>query len=179
MEITLYKSRKKAFKLILVSSVVTACALFFLVTIDAPTTAWYVIIGVYGLVYPVALVRLFDRRPQIVINEIGIFDRRTCKDFINWEVIQRAYPVDVMGFAGYVCLIVDDKYLSSIKKGKVDRPFMIFPEIGAHEIDISVGQLAVDPFKLTEFILKMTKARPEGRKDEFKGKSRVGLRNSE
>ena len=170
MEITLYKSPKKAFKLILVSSIVAACALFLLVTIDAPTTAWYVIIGVYGLVYPVALFHLFDRRPQIVINEIGIFDRRTCKDFINWDVIQRAYPVDAM-VAEYVCLIVDDKYLLSIKKGQADRPFMIFPEIGAHEIDISVGQLAVDPFKLTEFILKMIKAIPEGRKEEFKAHS--------
>ena len=171
MEITLYKSPKKAFKLILVSSIVVVCALFVLVTIDAPTTAWYVIIGVYGLVYPVALFHLFDRRPQIVINEIGIFDRRTCKDFINWEVIQRAYPVDAM-VTGYVCLIVDDKYLSSIKKAHVDRPFM------THQIEISVGQLAVDPFKLTEFILKMIKARPEGRKDEFKDKSRVGLGTS-
>jgi hypothetical protein len=170
MEITLYKSPKKAIKLILVSSIVAVCALFGLVLMDAPTTAWYLIIGVYGLVYPVALFHLFDRRPQIVINEIGIFDRRTCIDFINWEVIQRAYPVDAM-VAEYVCLVVDDKYLSSIRKAKVDRPFMIFPEIGAHEIDISVGQLAVDPFKLTEFILKMIEARPEGRKDEFKGHS--------
>jgi hypothetical protein len=171
MEIKLYKSPKKAFKLILVSSIVAVCALFVLATIDAPTTAWYVTISVYGLAYPVALFHLFDRRPQIVINEIGIFDRRTCKDFINWEVIQRAYPVDAM-VAGYVCLIVDDKYLSSIKKAAVDKPFM------THQINISVGQLAVDPFKLTEFILKMTKARPEGRKDEFNGKSGVELRTS-
>ena len=116
----------------------------------------YLSIGVYGLVYPVQLFHLFDRRPQIVINEIGIFDRRTCKDFINWDVIQRAYAMDVM-VGGYVCLIVDYKYVSSIKKAQVDRPFMIFPEIGAHQIDISVGQLAVDEFKLAEFILALFK----------------------
>jgi len=52
---------------------------------------------------------------------------------------------------------------------------MIYPEISAHPVVISVGQLAVDPFKMAEFISKMIKARPEGRKDEFKGKSRVGL----
>ena len=163
----MYKSPKRAFKLILVSSVVVVCELFLLVTIDAPTTAWYVVIGVYGLVYPVALFHLFDRRPQIVINEIGIFDRRTCKDFINWDVIQRAYAMDVM-VGGYVCLIVDNKYLSSIKKAQVARPFRIFPEIGAHQIDISVGQLAVDEFKLAEFILAMIKLRPENRKEKLK-----------
>jgi len=87
MEVVLRKSPKKAFKLILVSSVVLAIALFLLMTVDASTWLWYLIFGAYGFVYPVALFRLFDRRRQIVINEIGIFDRRTCKDFINWDVI--------------------------------------------------------------------------------------------
>jgi len=169
MEIKLYKSPKKAFKLIFVSSLLAVCALFVLMTLDAPTRVWYPVIGVCGLGYPVALFHLFDRRPQIVINEIGIFDRCTCKDFINWDVIQRAYAMDVF-VGGYVCLIVDNKYLSSIKKAQVDRPFMIFPEIDAHQIDISVGQLAVDEFKLAEFIMKMSKLRPENRKENLKDK---------
>ena len=118
MEINLYKSPKKAFKLILVSSIVVVCALFLLVTVDAPTWAWYPIIGVYGLVYPIALFHLFDRRPQIVITEFGIFDRRTCKDFINWDVIQRAWAKDAMVVSD-VCLLVDDKYLSSLKKAQL------------------------------------------------------------
>ena len=142
MEVKLYKSSTRAIKLILVSSVFVVGALYFLATVDAPTWAWYLSIGVYGLVCPVQLFHLFDRRPQIVINEIGIFDRRTCKDFINWDVIQRAYAMDVM-VGGYVCLIVDNKYLSSIKKAQVDRPFRIFPEIGTHQIDISVGHIAM------------------------------------
>jgi len=174
MEIILRKSPKKAFKLILVYSIVAACALFILVTLEASTWVFYLIIGVYGFVYPVALFHIFDRRPQIVINEFGIFDRRTCKDFINWEVIKRAWAGDAL-VASYVYVLVDDKYLSSLKKAAVDRPPMIYPEISAHLVVISVGQLAVDPFKMAEFISKMINARPEGRKDEFKGKSRVGL----
>ena len=169
MEVTLYKSPKKAVKIVLVSSAVAAFVLLPLVLIDAPKGAWYFVIGIYGFAYPVALFHLFDKRPQIVINEVGIFDRRTCKDLINWEVIQKAYPVDAM-LTSYVCLVVDKKYLSSIKKAGINRPFMIFPEIGAHQIDISVGQLAIDPFKLSEFISKMIKASPEVRKDGFKGK---------
>ena len=46
---------------------------------------------------------------------------------------------------------------------------MIFPEMNAHQIDISVGQVAIEPYKLTEFIMKMIKARPEDIQDEFKG----------
>ena len=64
-------------------------------------------------------------------------------------------------------MIVDDKYLSSIKKAQVDRPFMI-PEIAAHQIDISVGQLALDEFKLAEFIMKVSKLRPENGKKKLK-----------
>ena len=94
MEIKLYNSPKKAFKLILVSSGLVVSAAFLMVTVEAPTWLWYLSIGVCALGYPVALFHLFDRRPQIVINEVGIFDRTTCKDFINWAVIERAFFVD-------------------------------------------------------------------------------------
>ena len=167
MEIKLYNSPKRAFKLILVSSGFLAFALFILATVDAPTWTWYLSIGVYGLVYPIALFHLFDRRPQVVISEFGIFDRRTCKDFINWEVIKRAWAQDEMVVSD-VCLLVDDKYLPSLKKAAVNRPRMIYPEIRAHLVVISVGQLAVDPFKLAEFIMKMSKLRPENRKEKLK-----------
>ena len=73
--------------------------------------------------------------------------------------------MDVM-VGGYVCF-VDNKYLSSIKKAQVDRRFMIFPKIGAHQIDISVGQLAFDEFKLAEFILAMIKLRSENREEKL------------
>ena len=55
----------------------------------------YLIAALFALGYPVGIYHLLDRRPQIMINEIGIFDRRTYKDFINWDVIQRAYSIDM------------------------------------------------------------------------------------
>ena len=45
---------------------------------------------------------------------------------------------------------------------------MIFPEINAHQIDISVGQLAVDEFTLAEFIMKMSHLKPENRKEKLR-----------
>lgn len=44
-----------------------------------------------SLGYPIGFDQLFDGRPQIIINEIGIFDRMTHNDFINWEIIMGAY----------------------------------------------------------------------------------------
>ena len=140
-------------------------------TVEAPTWFWFLSIGVCSLGYPFALYHLFDKRPQIVINEVGIFDRTTCKDFINWVVIQRAFVADTPAMWTYVCLIVDDKYLQPIKKAKVVRPFF-FGVVGAGEIFISIGLLAVDEVKLTEFILKMIKAKPEDRNNEIQ---RIGV----
>lgn len=44
----------------------------------------------------------------------------------------------------------------------------MIPEIAAHQIDISVGQLALDEFKLAEFIMKVSKLRPENGKKKLK-----------
>lgn len=167
MEIKLYNSPKKAFKLILFSSFFVGCAVTIMLMVDAPI--WVLFLSTFvcgGFNYPVALFHLFDRRPQVVINEIGIFDRTTRKDFINWSVIQRALVVDTPMIWGYVCLIVDDKYLQTIKKVKVVRPFLAN---GADELFISVKLLAVDEDRLTEFILKMIKVRPMDRNNEFQG----------
>jgi hypothetical protein len=123
---------------------------------DTPTWVWYLNIGLFGLGYPIGLFHLFDRRPQIIINEIGIFDRTTYKDFINWSVIQDAYPIDISG-QKFVCLVVDEKYEPSTKKGKAAKSFSNFSkEIGAQELNISLGQITIDEVKLTEFILTKT-----------------------
>lgn len=124
-------------------------------------------IGFFGLGYPVGLFHLLDRRPQIIINEIGIFDRTTYKDFINWEVIQGAYPIDISG-QKFVCLVVDEKYEPSTNKGKISKSVSNFSkEIGAQELNISLGQITVDEIKLTEFILTMINVRPENRKEKL------------
>jgi hypothetical protein len=124
----------------------------------------------FGLGYPVGLFHLFDRRPQIIINEIGIFDRTTYKDFINWGVIQGAYPINISG-QKFVCLVVDEQYEPSTKKGKLYKSVSnLSKEIGAQELNISLGQITVDEVKLTEFILTMINVTPENRQEKLKDK---------
>jgi hypothetical protein len=168
MDIKLYKSPWRAIKLILLCSVFVIGGLFMLTKTDTPKWVWYLNIGFFGLGYPVGLFHLLDRRPQIIINEIGIFDRTTYKDFINWDVIRNAYPIDISG-QKFVCLVVDEKYEPSTKKGKFSKLISNFSkEIGAQELNISLGQITVDEVKLTEFILTMINVRPENRKDKLK-----------
>jgi hypothetical protein len=134
---------------------------------DTPKWIWYLNIGFFGLGYPVGLYHLLDKRPQIIIREIGIFDRMTYKDFINWDVIQYAYPIDIHG-QKFICLIVDERYEPSTKKGQFVKTLSKFSKyIGAQELNISLGQIAVDEIRLTEFILTMINLRPENRKDNL------------
>jgi hypothetical protein len=120
---------------------------------DTPTWVWYLSIGFFGLGYPIGLFHLLDRRPQIIINEIGIFDRTTYKDFINWDVIQDAYPIDISG-QKFVCLVVDQKYEPSSRRGKVAKSF----HLGKSRL----------MKKLSEFILTMINVGPENRKEKLK-----------
>src|SRR4030095_12859743 len=143
-EIKLYKSPWRAIKLILLCSIFVVGGYFMVIDEDAPKWIGWFNIFFFGLGYPVGLFHLFDRRPQIVINEIGIFDRTTYADFINWEVIQGAYPIDIHG-QKFVCLVVDGKYEPSTRKGKFAKTMSsISKDIGAQELNISLGQITVD-----------------------------------
>jgi hypothetical protein len=146
------------------------CGLFISVLTDP--SKWgvgYLIACLFGLGYPIGIYHLLDRRPQIVINEFGIFDRTTYKDFINWEVIQGAYAIDMAG-QRFIVLTVDDKYLSSIKKEKVARSISNLVDFGPQQINISLGQVPIDEVKLAEFILEMIKVPPKDRKEKLKNR---------
>ena len=111
---------------------------------------------------------MLDRRPQIIINELGIFDRTTYDKFINWEVIWGAYPIKISG-EKFICLEVDPNYEPSRRKGKVAKTLSrINKEIGAQELNISLGQVSIDQKKLVEFILAMIDAKPEQRSEKLK-----------
>ena len=168
MHVKLYKSPWKAVKLMLLCSVFVFAGLFILTKPDAPEWMGWLSICFFGLGYPVGLFHLLDRRPQIIINEIGVFDRTTYKDFINWEVIRDAYPIDISG-QKFVCLVVDEAYEPSTKKGKLSRSISnLSKDIGAQELNIALGQVAVDEIRLTEFIVAMINERPEKRKEIIK-----------
>ncbi len=65
--------------------------------------------------------------------------------------------------------MVDEKYEPSTKKGNFSKSASNFSkDIGAQELNISLGQITVDEVKLTEFILTMIHVRPENRKEKLK-----------
>lgn len=167
MDIKLYKSPWKAVKLILLCSIFVFGGIFLLRYPDAPKWVAWLNIIFFGLGYPVGLFHLFDRRPQIIINEIGIFDRMAYGDFINWEVIRGAYPINIHG-QKFICLVVDEDFEPKIKmKGFVKK---MNKEIGAQELNIALGQIKIDVLRLTQFIITMIAIAPENRSEKLKEK---------
>ena len=112
----------------------------------------------FSLAIPGSLYHLFDKRPQIIINETGIFDRTTHNEFINWEIIKDAYPINIHG-QHFICLSVSEDFKPSRKKSRLYKGFAkLNTMIGAQELNIHLGQLDIDTMVLTEFIIAMTQA---------------------
>ncbi len=165
MEIKLYKSPWRAFRLILLCSIFVGAGIFLLTLTNSPRWVAWMNILFFALGYPVGLFHLFDRRPQIIINKIGIFDRMAYNDFINWEVIRSAYLADIHG-QKLICLIVDEKFEPKIKINRRVKEFN--KQVGVQELNIALGQINVDEKRLLEFILTMISVSPEQREPHLK-----------
>jgi hypothetical protein len=124
----------------------------------SPLVGW-LSIGFFGLAYPIGIYNLLDKRPAIILNELGIFDRSIHKEFINWELIKDAYPMSIKS-QKFICLVVDEKFKPSKKKGVFYKSLSTLNEaLGAQELNINLNQVQkMDEVKLTQFILKMSKA---------------------
>ena len=162
-EVKIYKSPWKAIKMMLLASIFVIIGIYMLSRPDAPAfLAWSGILF-FGLAYPFGLFQLFDRRPQIIINEVGIFDRTTHKDFINWEIIQDAYLVNVHK-QKFICLVVAQQFEPSRSKGQLAKNMAgLSKSLGFQELNISLGNVKINEERLTAFILAMRSAEPVNR----------------
>jgi len=163
MEIKLYNSPWRALKLLGLCSIFVGVGVYLLVKTHALPLVGWLNIGFFGLGYPVSLYHLFDRRPQVIINELGIFDRSTYTGFINWEVIRDAYPHVDISEQKFICLVVDERYEPSLKKGKLAQTVLQFNKKGAQGLNLSLSHVSVDEQKLTSFIRQLIKATPSTR----------------
>ena len=98
----------------------------------------------FGMGIPISLFQLLDRRPQIIVSEIGIFDRTAHEDFINWEIIEDAYVVKVQQQT-FICLVVPEEFEPSTHKSRVKKRMAgLSKAIGFQELNISLGNVNVN-----------------------------------
>lgn len=162
-EFRLYKSRWKAARLLVGCAAFVAVGCFMLTQPTAPRLVAWASIGFFGLGIPVCLFQLFDRRPQIIVNDIGVFDRTMHHEFINWELIQDVYMAEVNRQA-FICLVVDSAFEPSRRKGKFKQGVAnLNRELGFQELNISLAFISIDAFRFAEFLLAMRGAAPPER----------------
>lgn len=165
-EIRLYKSPWKVIRMILLCSPFVAMGVFILTLADSPKWVGWLNILFFGLSYPIGLYQLLDRRPLVIINEIGLFDRRISNKYINWDIITDAYSAEVHK-QKFICLVVKEEFEPSKTKGKwVRKKAAAFSKaLGFQELNIALGVISIDEVKLTQFILAMISAEKTQREE--------------
>jgi len=115
----------------------------------------------FGAGIPIGIYQLFDKRPKIIINEIGIFDRDAYTDYITWNSIADAYLTSVYQ-QKFICLVIKEEFKHLIKSKKPLKSLLL--QLGFQEVNISLGPVgSVKENKLLNLILAMRNAEPAER----------------
>lgn len=162
-EIKLYKSPWKAIKLLGLTIPLISVGIWLILRNESSLIdrimGW---IGVpfFGFGFLLAFFHMFDKRPQIIINETGIWDRSTKQDLIKWEFIKNAKPLDVFG-QKFVTVTMDKSFKR--KKAQYGWAKKIGKEVGSTGLDLQLSQIKIKPERMTKFIKDMIKVEEKNR----------------
>jgi hypothetical protein len=162
-EVKLYKKPLKGLKIFVFSIAFIAIGVFATNKETIGTTNYimsWIWTCFFGLGILVGLFQTFDRRPQIIITENGIWDRTTNQDEIKWEQIKSAYPLNVYQ-QKFVSLKLDKSFV--IKKKLYKWSAKLNKSIGAQNINLHVSQLKIDENKMANFISEIIQIEKENR----------------
>lgn len=162
-EVKLYKKPLKGLKIFALSIPFIAIGIFSISKDPIGTTDYimgWICTCFFGLGIPIGLFQTFDKRPQIIITEGGIWDRTTKQDELKWEQIKGAYPLDIYK-QKFVSLVVDDSFV--MKKNLYKWATKLNETVGAQKINLQVSQLKIDENKMTDFINEMKQTENENR----------------
>lgn len=163
-ELKIYKATSKGLKLIGMSLPFVLIGLWMIFESELGSTNYimgWVGTCFFGLGIPIGLIQLFDRRPQIIIDENGIWDRTTKQDEIKWEQIIDAYPLDIFD-QKFVSIVSDDSFVFKKKPNKWAAK--LNKAIGAQNLNLNLGQTNVDELELTSLIKSLAKAEKKDRR---------------
>ncbi len=154
---------RSGFKLIGLASLFVVPSIYFIAAHEPEmSTVSWVSICFFGWGYPIGLYKILDRRPHLIINELGVFDRSLGNKTINWEVINDAYIAQVHGIE-FICLSINASFDLQLKKSKFKQMMASANKsLGFQEYNINLENLRVDAGALVTLILQMIHAeKPE------------------
>ena len=151
-EIKLYKRPLKGLKIFLMSLLFVVIGIWMINKEPTGTTNYvmsWICACFFGIGIPVGLFQSFDRRPQIIINEYGIWDRTTKQDEIKWEQIKGAYPLEIYR-QKFVSLLLEDSFI--MKKKLYKWATKLNESVGAQKVNLLVSQLKISEQTMADFI---------------------------
>lgn len=147
--ITIYKSPKQAYKLLAICIPFVIIGIWMLSRSETDMLMAVGVVLFFGLGIIVGIVMLFDKKPQIKIDNEGVWDKSTKVGTIPWEKIKEAYPVRING-QGFVSLVLDKEFEDSIKQ--YTWATNLSKEAGATKINIYLGQTNNKPEDVSDLI---------------------------
>ncbi|MEN2399293.1 STM3941 family protein [Flavobacterium sp. MC2016-06] len=154
-EIKLYKSNWKGIKLIALALPFVIIGIWMISKEQKGTFDFYMgwfITSFFGLGIPLGIFALFDKRAQIIINEIGIFDRTLKQGIIKWEQIIEVYPIDIHN-QKFISIVVDETF--EFKKRRYKWAEKLNEFVGAQKLNLNLSQIKTDEIKLSVLINKI------------------------
>ena len=142
VEIKLYKSPLKSLKLFVIASAFVILGIWLLLKADDSRIISIMTILFFGLGLLIGLFNLLDRRPQIIINKQGIWDRTTNQDIISWEFIHEVIsPIDIYGQI-FIPLVVDEKFIR--RKKMYNWSLRMGKALGARDINLNISLININ-----------------------------------
>lgn len=167
MEIKLYNSSKRNTKLALLG------AIFFFLGLSMVTSDYLDWIGWISFIFMgivpcfIVIYNILDKRPLIVVNNMGIYDRTAHKETINWEVIKDAH-ITYLYDKPYLALVLQEEFEPSYTKGKLQKAYSRFNKsLGFEEVTLSLGRVDLDEQKFLDFVLSMIDAKQGAQRMEL------------
>lgn len=172
----IYKSRKKAGYLFLFAVVFVFFGVFLLEDNQRVVIGWScIILGGFGMLY--TLYAWFNRKPQIILSDIGISARTFRNEVIEWDAITAS---DEFFFRGqyYIRILVDKDYKPQIPRSgwfyRIDR---IYAKNGVKAVYLNTNMLDVSSAQLNRFIHKMVLSNDAERKKMLNTASVGGVKS--
>jgi hypothetical protein len=166
IELKFYKSVWLALLLIIMPLPFVSFSLYRIIEhIDTGSlTLYWFSLCFFGLGIPLGIFNLFDRRPQIIINDVGVFAKISYKDYtIEWEFIKDAYfkelQVALFSKQKFISLVLDPDAPVLAKSNKT--LIKISNSLGFKDFSISVTQLKKSDWeKVAAFIKSLSQSEP-------------------
>ncbi len=108
---------------------------------------YWIFVAIFGLGFLLGLYLIFNRKPQIVLNEAGILDKSMSSTRINWESIKGVHKVTVYRLT-IIRLVIDEQLAPIYKKGKADGTTGRLYGSGLIGLDLNTEHTNANPDKL-------------------------------